>query len=291
MTSLAFVLGVLPLVFATGAGAAARRSMGTGVFGGMLAATFVATIFVPLFFVLLDWRRRRATTPLAPRRGGDDMSAKPARRCAHSPPARTARVSAPVTLRRRRLASCSAGAAAAGCMVGPDYQRPAVDLPGRLSGRARPTSAAADRRAQRLVDAVRRPGARRARRRRRSRDNTDVHDAVARIEEADANLREVDAALFPEIDLNGAAVRAARELRGARCRRPRPCRRVRNDVRLALSPSYEIDFWGKLRRGSEAARAQALGSRYAKDVVDALARRPDDAGVFLAALARRADRD
>ncbi|MEK6708685.1 MAG: multidrug efflux RND transporter permease subunit [Pseudomonadota bacterium] len=50
MTSMAFVLGVVPLVIATGAGAAARRSMGTGVFGGMLLATFVATIFVPLFF-------------------------------------------------------------------------------------------------------------------------------------------------------------------------------------------------------------------------------------------------
>jgi multidrug efflux pump len=54
MTSLAFVLGVLPLVMATGAGAFARRSMGTGVFGGMLAATFIATVFVPLFFVLLS---------------------------------------------------------------------------------------------------------------------------------------------------------------------------------------------------------------------------------------------
>ena len=43
MTSLAFVLGVLPLVIASGAGAAARQSMGTGVFGGMLVATFVAT--------------------------------------------------------------------------------------------------------------------------------------------------------------------------------------------------------------------------------------------------------
>ena len=43
MTSLAFVLGVLPLVMATGAGAAARQSMGTGVFGGMIVATFVAT--------------------------------------------------------------------------------------------------------------------------------------------------------------------------------------------------------------------------------------------------------
>ena len=53
MTSLAFTLGVLPLVVSTGAGAAARQSMGTGVFGGMLVATFVATIFVPLFFLLL----------------------------------------------------------------------------------------------------------------------------------------------------------------------------------------------------------------------------------------------
>jgi HAE1 family hydrophobic/amphiphilic exporter-1/multidrug efflux pump len=54
MTSLAFVLGVFPLVKASGAGAAARQSMGTGVFGGMLAATFIATIFIPLFFKWLE---------------------------------------------------------------------------------------------------------------------------------------------------------------------------------------------------------------------------------------------
>ena len=54
MTSLAFVLGVFPLVKATGAGAAARQSMGTGVFGGMLAATFIATLFIPLFFKWLE---------------------------------------------------------------------------------------------------------------------------------------------------------------------------------------------------------------------------------------------
>jgi hydrophobe/amphiphile efflux-1 (HAE1) family protein len=58
MTSLAFVLGVLPLMLASGAGAGARRSMGTGVVGGMLAATFIATIFVPLFFVLVARRRK-----------------------------------------------------------------------------------------------------------------------------------------------------------------------------------------------------------------------------------------
>ena len=54
MTSMAFVLGIVPLVFASGAGAAARRSMGTGVFGGMILATFVATIFIPLFFTWLS---------------------------------------------------------------------------------------------------------------------------------------------------------------------------------------------------------------------------------------------
>ena len=58
MTSLAFVFGVMPLAFASGAGAAARRSMGTGVVGGMLLATFVATIFVPLFFTVFARKQK-----------------------------------------------------------------------------------------------------------------------------------------------------------------------------------------------------------------------------------------
>ena len=53
MTSMAFILGVVPLVVATGAGAASRHSIGTGVFGGMLAATLLAIFFIPLFFVLV----------------------------------------------------------------------------------------------------------------------------------------------------------------------------------------------------------------------------------------------
>jgi len=51
MTSLAFILGVLPLALSTGAGAGSRHSIGTGVIGGMLAATFIAVLFIPLFFV------------------------------------------------------------------------------------------------------------------------------------------------------------------------------------------------------------------------------------------------
>ncbi|MEX0745843.1 MAG: multidrug efflux RND transporter permease subunit [Phycisphaeraceae bacterium] len=54
MTSLAFILGVVPMASSTGAGSAARHSIGTGVIGGMLAATFLAPLFVPLFFVLIQ---------------------------------------------------------------------------------------------------------------------------------------------------------------------------------------------------------------------------------------------
>ena len=57
MTSLAFILGVLPLAISTGAGSGARHSTGTGVMGGMIAATFLAIFFVPLFFRLITDRR------------------------------------------------------------------------------------------------------------------------------------------------------------------------------------------------------------------------------------------
>ena len=61
MTSLALIFGVLPLAISTGAGAASRHSLGTSVIGGMLAATFIATFFVPLFFKwIAGWSERRA---------------------------------------------------------------------------------------------------------------------------------------------------------------------------------------------------------------------------------------
>jgi HAE1 family hydrophobic/amphiphilic exporter-1 len=64
MTSFAFILGVVPLVFATGAGANARKSIGIAVFSGMLASTCLAVLFVPSFYVVVqrfeEWRRSRA---------------------------------------------------------------------------------------------------------------------------------------------------------------------------------------------------------------------------------------
>ena len=64
MTSFAFILGVVPLVLARGAGAASRQALGTAVFGGMIASTLLAVFFVPVFFVLTQglsdwWRMRR----------------------------------------------------------------------------------------------------------------------------------------------------------------------------------------------------------------------------------------
>ncbi len=54
MTSIAFILGVVPLVFATGAGAASRQSLGTAVFGGMITSTVLAVFFVPAFYVAIQ---------------------------------------------------------------------------------------------------------------------------------------------------------------------------------------------------------------------------------------------
>jgi HAE1 family hydrophobic/amphiphilic exporter-1 len=63
MTSFAFILGVVPLVLATGAGASARKSIGITVFSGMIASTCLAVLFVPTFFVVVqrfeNWRAER----------------------------------------------------------------------------------------------------------------------------------------------------------------------------------------------------------------------------------------
>lgn len=55
MTSFAFILGVVPLVTANGAGAAGQKALGTAVFGGMLASTILAVFFVPIFYVIFQW--------------------------------------------------------------------------------------------------------------------------------------------------------------------------------------------------------------------------------------------
>ncbi|MEO8417129.1 MAG: TolC family protein, partial [Methylophilaceae bacterium] len=98
-------------------------------------------------------------------------------------------------------------------------------------------------------------------------NNTDIKLAVARVEEADAFMREVGAALLPQIDLDSRASRSRVTQLGST-----PIfsgvKPIRNNYNITLGTSFELDFWGKLRRAKESARAQALATHYAKDTVD-----------------------
>jgi multidrug efflux system outer membrane protein len=163
----------------------------------------------------------------------------------------------------RLVAQVLALALLAGCApVGPDYQRPSYELPQAFPGSA-PTPGASvradwwtlygDARLNELVSlALER--------------NSDIRIAVARIEEADANLREANATFLPQIDLNAVPTRSRISATQA-APPPGTVPAVRSNVRLTASTSFELDFWGRLRRGVESVRAQSLATRYAKDVV------------------------
>jgi HAE1 family hydrophobic/amphiphilic exporter-1 len=69
MTSFAFILGVMPLALATGAGSAARNSVGTAVAGGMVASTFLSVVFIPVLYVII-----RTIAPGKPRRHTGDIT-------------------------------------------------------------------------------------------------------------------------------------------------------------------------------------------------------------------------
>ena len=152
-----------------------------------------------------------------------------------------------------------------GCAVGPDYHRPEVTLPAQFAEAAKPEgqTAAATREWWKLFndplldDLVSRAFAR----------NYDLQQAVARIEEATGILREAGAAQYPEIDLDATGTRKRTSQLTAN---PPPSGYQLNyrDYNAGLSSAFELDFWGKLRRASEAARAQALGSEYGKGVVE-----------------------
>lgn len=95
-------------------------------------------------------------------------------------------------------------------------------------------------------------------------NNTDIKIAVARIEEADAAMREVGAETFPTVNLDAKASRSRVTEAGAF---PVFSSNPRNNYIAQFGTTFEIDFWGKLRRAKESARAQTLSSRYAKDTV------------------------
>ncbi|WP_341930671.1 efflux transporter outer membrane subunit, partial [Methyloversatilis discipulorum] len=166
----------------------------------------------------------------------------------------------PAALKTPLALACAA--LLSGCMVGPDYVRPTVDLPAQYAPAqdAVPVAVARgwwkqfnDDTLNTLVE-------------RALADNADVQRAAARIEQADALLREAGAALFPDVGLGTSASRS--RISGVGVPIPAGAPLYRNSFQTAISTSFELDFWGRLRRASEAARAQALGTRHAKDTVE-----------------------
>lgn len=165
-------------------------------------------------------------------------------------------------MRNRFLYFAAAAAFIAGCAVGPDYQRPTVDLPSAWQGApSQGVSATGDRWwtlygdpvLDRLVDEA-------------LAGNQDLALATARVDEARALLRVVDAGYYPAVD---AAAQRDRTRSSERSSTPLPSSvpLERNSYRAQLNVSYEVDLWGRVRRASEAARADLLSTQAARDTV------------------------
>ncbi|MEO5700671.1 MAG: efflux transporter outer membrane subunit [Casimicrobiaceae bacterium] len=164
----------------------------------------------------------------------------------------------------RYLAALLVACVLAGCAtVGPDYRRPEVELPATFAGQAGSNDASViptawwtlydDPVLTELVAAT-------------LRNNVDLARAAAQIEEAEALLAEVGSNLLPELDLTAGASRARSSTRNAQ-QLPPGTPLITNARRVAISTSFEIDFWGKFRRAAEGARAQLIATRYGRDVV------------------------
>ena len=167
---------------------------------------------------------------------------------------------------RMNLIHVAVALALTGCMVGPDYHRPDTKLPDSFSAQAAMQTDGElalnlDKWWESFQDPVLNSLMDKA-----FADNLDIARAVARIEEADAAMREAGAALFPQVDLSGSAARQKITETGA-TPLPSSVPAIRESYNLQLGSSFELDFWGRLRRAREAARAEALGTYFARDTV------------------------
>lgn len=164
-------------------------------------------------------------------------------------------------MNRNKLSSLMAVALASllisGCASGPDFQRPKVALPEQFKNADTATSTKevsvqwwaefGDPVLTALVEQS-------------LEHNTDILQAVARVAQAEALTQEMNAAQFPSLNAGASANRSrnsATTSDGA----------LSNTLRGTLSTAFELDLWGKLRRASEASRAQTLATGYASEVV------------------------
>jgi multidrug efflux system outer membrane protein len=150
--------------------------------------------------------------------------------------------------------------AIAGCMtVGPDYKRPASELPEQWSGQAATEQVSAtwwkaygDPVLDRMIDDA-------------LMHNLDLRRAIAVVEEARAALGIADADRYPGVTGKAAASRNRASTESIAI--PPGVNPKYNDFQATVNVSYEIDFWGKYRRATEAARAELLGSEFNREAV------------------------
>jgi outer membrane protein, multidrug efflux system len=173
----------------------------------------------------------------------------------------------PLAITRRQAASACAALLLAGCTVGPDYRQPDFELPPtwRSAAASAPAGAQpadrvgerwwalyADPVLDRLIDEA-------------LQHNADIAVAAARIVEARALASIADAAFYPSVSAGLSGNRTKSSALGTFPLQGIP--QIQNDYRATLDASYEIDFWGKYRRASEAARADLLAAESASATV------------------------
>ncbi|HEY5900898.1 MAG TPA: efflux transporter outer membrane subunit [Burkholderiales bacterium] len=161
----------------------------------------------------------------------------------------------------KRWLAASALLLGACASVGPDYRRPAVELPAQFPNAATDEAPSVgfdwwtlygDKTLDELVASA-------------QRGNADMRLAAARVQEAEGALREARAAFWPDVTLGYTASRA--RVSGSGIPAPPPGTIIRPSQQILASTSFELDFWGRFGRASEAAQASLLASRLGRDVV------------------------
>jgi outer membrane protein, multidrug efflux system len=153
-------------------------------------------------------------------------------------------------------ALCCAAAGLAGCMIGPDYERPKVDSPAAFRLETKLATATADTEWWRqfgdpVLDALIAEALA---------NNVNVKIAAANVEQAAAILTQTRSQLFPQVGFNATGQRAQTTEVGATPEISRLIPNPQSSYQAALTASWEVDLWGRIRRLSESARANALAT-------------------------------
>ncbi len=233
MTSFAFILGVVPLVTAAGAGSASRRSLGSAVFGGMIFATVIGVFTIPTFYV---WFQRLA-----------DRLAKP-----KAIPGTPQLASLLIVL-----------FALQGCTIGPNYKAPKLPTPATFRNAvAEEAKSMGDLQwAELFQDPTLRELVNES-----LQANYDLRIAAKNIEDARAQVSVVRANQFPFVSGGGALTNREISAGGATPVPPGVGRESTYGSGV-LMMAFQLDFWGRYRRLTEAARAELLAQDWARRTV------------------------